>query len=470
MKTNKPNATAITKSSAPASLLRVEEACALLAKCRTIDEAKGIRDKAEAIKAYLRTQNASLEAQNDAAEIKIRAERRLGELLSEQRLAGTRATKAANLKRGPKLQAATSEAPPTLKQLGIEKTAASRWTALAGVPEEQFEGYVKEQRATPQGEITSAGIRQEIKAKEKQTKRAVQVAQVRVYRPPADEYGICAFDYPWKFEDGREGSEKSRNGADYPRMTLEEICAFPLPVAENCLLACWIPNALLIDGTWEKIRLSLETRYGAKPKQMRTWRKTGEDGGEVTGLGKAFRNDTEHLILLERGTVTYVETGAKHEVPILRTAFDAPRGRGSEKPQVAYDQLAAICPMRPMIDVFAREGNERPGWVTTGAESPTYLLEWKSANDGTEDEIAHAATSSLPVVVYRVGAPSGKGPKVFHAKAGSAFLPGSWSSVGEARAAAENEERRRREFAADPTGKTPRGHKRRPKIQDGEAA
>lgn len=57
-------------------LLKVEQARQLLAECRRVDDAKLIRDKAQAIAAYLRQQNASAEAQNDAAEIKLRAERR----------------------------------------------------------------------------------------------------------------------------------------------------------------------------------------------------------------------------------------------------------------------------------------------------------------------------------------------------------------------------------------------------------
>ena len=68
---------------APVQLLKVEEARDLLAQCKRVDDAKAIRDKAEAIRVYLRNQKASADAQNDAAEIKLRAERRLGELLQE---------------------------------------------------------------------------------------------------------------------------------------------------------------------------------------------------------------------------------------------------------------------------------------------------------------------------------------------------------------------------------------------------
>jgi len=47
----------------------------------SIDEVKKIRDQSEALRQYARQQKLSLEMQNRCAEIKIRAERRAGEIL-----------------------------------------------------------------------------------------------------------------------------------------------------------------------------------------------------------------------------------------------------------------------------------------------------------------------------------------------------------------------------------------------------
>ena len=49
----------------------------------SIDEVKQIRDRAEALRHYARQQGLSLEMQNRCAEIKLRAERRAGEILAE---------------------------------------------------------------------------------------------------------------------------------------------------------------------------------------------------------------------------------------------------------------------------------------------------------------------------------------------------------------------------------------------------
>lgn len=157
---------ALARRSQPAAgLLRVEQARQLLAACKDVDEAKDIRDQAAAVQAYLRQQRASREAQNDAGEIKLRAERRLGQLLAEQQLRGGRqrrgdAGRAAA--RAPKAQpeplAAPAPPPPTLEQLGVDRNHAARWRQAAQVPAEKFETFIRTQREHPAGEVTTAGL------------------------------------------------------------------------------------------------------------------------------------------------------------------------------------------------------------------------------------------------------------------------------------------------------------------------
>src|SRR5207244_6259503 len=69
-----------TPSSSP--LARLETARRLLAEVRSVDDVKAIHDLAEAARIYARQARLGLEAQNDSAEIKLRAERKLGELLT----------------------------------------------------------------------------------------------------------------------------------------------------------------------------------------------------------------------------------------------------------------------------------------------------------------------------------------------------------------------------------------------------
>jgi len=67
----------------PTALIHFDRARQELALASTVDEVKQIRDQAEAIRQYIKQQKGSFEMQNQAAEIKLRAERRAGEMLRE---------------------------------------------------------------------------------------------------------------------------------------------------------------------------------------------------------------------------------------------------------------------------------------------------------------------------------------------------------------------------------------------------
>ncbi len=125
-------------------LVKYEAACRALADAKAVDEVKDIRDKAEAMRAYAH-QAKNREMEVDAAEIRMRAERRLGELIRAQKetvglQAGGRSRKGGGT-RGAKKEPQPS-APPTLADVGIDKKLSSRAQKLAAVPEDQFEGMI----------------------------------------------------------------------------------------------------------------------------------------------------------------------------------------------------------------------------------------------------------------------------------------------------------------------------------------
>ncbi len=95
-----------------------------------------------AIKEYARqTKNRQLEI--DAAEIRMRGERRLGEMLTEQKKDG-------GLNKGRILRG-TKEEPrentPKLSDFGIDKNLSSRAQKLAQMPKEKHEGVISKWRA-----------------------------------------------------------------------------------------------------------------------------------------------------------------------------------------------------------------------------------------------------------------------------------------------------------------------------------
>lgn len=163
----------------PPALLRFEQAHALLRECTRIDEVKSLRDQAAVVAGYLKQQKASRDMQNDAAELKLRAERKLGVLTKEQKRTGERQGRgdagraAANPPKAQRERLAGEPGPTgyvapvgkTLKELGLERNQVARWQQVAEVPEEKLETFIRAQREHPAGEITTTGLLKAAKSK-----------------------------------------------------------------------------------------------------------------------------------------------------------------------------------------------------------------------------------------------------------------------------------------------------------------
>jgi hypothetical protein len=138
-----------------AQLVRYEHARTALAECYRVDEVKDIRDKAEAMAAYARQAKDS-ELIQYATEIKVRAERRCGELLAT----AEKNRGAAGI--GTSAVQRDDRTPPTLEEMGLTKNESSRYQRLAAMPDEHFETAVATAKATA-GEVTTAFMLREAK-------------------------------------------------------------------------------------------------------------------------------------------------------------------------------------------------------------------------------------------------------------------------------------------------------------------
>lgn len=120
-------------------LVKYEAARRALAEARSVDEVKNIRDKAIAM-----TQYAKLAKDHDlelmAKEIRLRAERRAGEMLAE--IPDVHKPGPGRSKTESTRVHLVSEV-PTLQELGVTKKQSSAWQQLAKVPEPIFEQAVK---------------------------------------------------------------------------------------------------------------------------------------------------------------------------------------------------------------------------------------------------------------------------------------------------------------------------------------
>lgn len=166
------------------ALVRFEAARRALAEARSIDEVKDIRDKAEALRLYVKQQGESLEMQNDVAEIKLRAERRAGELLVEMKTNGERHSP------GGDTTSLMASRRKTLSDIGVSVNQSSNWQRIAAMPEETFERTIAETKANGD-ELTSAGMLRVAKEQQREQRRQErQQAADQITIDPPETYNI----------------------------------------------------------------------------------------------------------------------------------------------------------------------------------------------------------------------------------------------------------------------------------------
>ncbi|MER8560169.1 hypothetical protein [Mesorhizobium sp. M0578] len=106
-------------------LVKYDAACRAVSQARTIDEVKEITNRAEAMRAYARqAKNRTLEI--DAVEIRVRAERRLGEILIVLRSDG-------------QIGQGRGGRPIRLKDIGVDSNISGAAQRLAKLPTDRFE-------------------------------------------------------------------------------------------------------------------------------------------------------------------------------------------------------------------------------------------------------------------------------------------------------------------------------------------
>ena len=206
-----------------AHLMKAKRELALVTR---IDEVTEIRSKAEALRVYAKQAGESLEMQNNCAEIKIRAERRAGELLKES-----------GRKKGEtdkKIMFHDGTLSPTLKNLGIERKQSMRWQIIANIPERIFEQHVQETMARAKtgdtgAELTTVGVLRLAKIQQRRQKQKRYGSKKYKATPlsalPTNHYGTIYADPPWPYD-----NQASRAAAvnHYPSMSIDDICGLPV--------------------------------------------------------------------------------------------------------------------------------------------------------------------------------------------------------------------------------------------------
>lgn len=128
-------------------LLNIEAAAQLLIDARSIEEVAEVRNYAEAVRLVAKQAKAGLQVQNEAAELKLRAERRAGEMLAV--IERTSGGNASSFLEKTSYQNAIEKA-------DIVRSTAHNWQRIAAIPEQEFEHHLETTKETHK-ELTTAG-------------------------------------------------------------------------------------------------------------------------------------------------------------------------------------------------------------------------------------------------------------------------------------------------------------------------
>lgn len=358
----KPNGIAARAIAAAGTggLLLYDAACRALAEAKSIDEVKDFRSKADAMRAYAKqAENKQLET--DAAEIRIRATRRLGELMAAQNEAGLMATGTRGQLNGRDAAGGLKTNPPeeriTLAEAGIDKNLANEARTLAAIPETEFDGIVAGWRDRIEQEnarVTTNLLKAGEKGLSRQAKEAELAERIRAASLSLGKnvYGVILADPPWRFEPySRETGMDRAADNHYPTMTLEEIECLNVPAADDCVLFLWATSPMICAA------LTAMDAWGFKYKSQIIWVK------DRIGTGYWARNKHEILLIGTRGNIPAPEPGTQPDSAIV-----AQVGTHSTKPDVFQEIIEDLYPTLPRLEMFSRRA--RTGWDAWGAEAP----------------------------------------------------------------------------------------------------
>jgi N6-adenosine-specific RNA methylase IME4 len=316
-------------------LAQYDALCRALAKATRVNEATKIRNTAEAMRAFAR-QAKNKELELDAAEIRLRAERRIGELIKKQKdTVGLAQGKRTDL--GPER---TQVDRPTLDDAGIDKHLANHARRLAKLPAAEFDDLIEQWR----GRILSEHDRVTTNLLREGDRVITRAARPPRALPPG-VFRLIYADPPWQYEHIETENRAIEN--QYPTMALEDICARVPPAAEDAVLFLWATSPKLAEA------MHVLEDWGFLYRTCAVWDK------ETIGMGYYFRQQHELLLVGARGALPVPAPSAR-----VSSVIRAKRSGHSEKPAIVYDLLEAMYPTfgeRERLEMFSR--GDRPGWT-----------------------------------------------------------------------------------------------------------
>jgi N6-adenosine-specific RNA methylase IME4 len=321
-------------------LISIDDALRALAEARAPEQLIDLSNRAEALRRYAQRARLGLTAQNRCAEIRLRAERKLGEFL-----AGTPRNSGGRPKPVPLVNGF-----PTLEDLGITRKLSHRAQRIAAVSTTEFERYLRIAHEQ-EWEITTRLLFRGYERRQQTEKNSQQVVGGVVddlidFARNGPKMGCIVVDPSWPM----------RNALPYSAIDVHTLKNLPIPLlaAERCHLHLWtLPNRHHV------LAYEIIEHWGFRPVSEFVWVKSS------LGRGSYWRMSHETLVTAVRSE------NDRFDDRWLPSWLEAPRGRHSEKPDAVRALIERPSP-GPRLELFARR--RTTGWYSWGHEISDPLI------------------------------------------------------------------------------------------------
>lgn len=326
------------------ALIGREKLVAVRAEIRAIDKV-GLADE-------VRRQKLT-EAQ-EIAEAVLDAETKLGELMARVPKASGGDRRSENFKKDIAVHFETKA--DVIEKAGFTPKQVQRFETLAAHPEivEQAKAEARENDDI----VSRSLVLNMVKAQKREDLRKQRDEYIaeQIDREKTDnhidifttdkKYRVIYADPPWSYNDKQNievlgGAEKH-----YTTMPLNNICALPVPAADNAVLFIWVTSPLLEDV------FKVISAWGFKYKSSFVWDKVAHNMGHYNSVRH------ELLLIATKGSCT-------PDVPkLFDSVVSIERTEHSRKPKEFRDMIDTLYPIGNRLEMFAREAPE--GWDVWG--------------------------------------------------------------------------------------------------------